>query len=1173
MVFCLVLLLVPCCVMTAQTTFGAIGGMVTDPTGAPIPKAQLTLTNVATSAAQTAATNEAGMYQFVNVAPGSYRLEVEATGFQRFTRGPITVQVQQTYRIDVEMTLGASTQTVQVSAETPMIQSETSSLGQVISGNVVSEMPLNGRNVLNLVTLVPSVVPQGGALGTPVGQNSTAWGNYQIGGALAGQSVIYLDGAPLNNSFISQVTLLPTQDSIQEFKVQTNNLGPEWGRFGGGVMNFITKSGANKISGGAYEYLRNKVLNANTFFNNRAGIPVGAFTQNQYGAYAGGPVHMPGVYDGRNKTFWFASWEGFRLRQGTTAVTTVPTEAERRGDFSSLRDAGGNLIPIYDPLTVCGHFGNPACAVGANGQPVYTRQQFPGNIIPTSRLNPAATALTRLWPGANTAGARFTNVNNYIANYSSGGDSDQIVIRGDHNVSDKQRLFARFTYGDLSDIPTDPLGTGVCVDRCSDTFTTKNIVVDDTYVFTPTLVSGIRLSYNRWAYDRFPILGNFDLTSIGWPSFMNEQIPAFQRTPPTPNVQGMANEIFGTNGMGSSNWVRDDTWDLSGDLTAMRGRHTLKVGGQVRVERIAHSQTNNASGAFTFDRGFTASSPFSGVGGFGFASYLLGYPISGNLVLNNFTMPQEIYRAVYFGDTWNVTSRLTLNLGLRYEQAGSWSERFDRMAFWDLSAENPLAQATGLPLRGDMKLVNSASRQDRHNLDLNKGMFAPRLGFAFRLTEKTALRGGYGIFWVPYDLSLQLGPSWDAINLANTPYVASLDGNITPYGSFSNPYPDGVTQPPERAANLSQIILNLGGGRNPVPNGKHNPYLQQWNFNIQRELPHRFFVDAAYAGSKGTHLGFSTNVNQLHPDYMAMGVALQQQVPNPFYGLIQGGTLAAPTVARGQLLRPYPQYTNVTAAGTGYGNSSYNSFQLKVQRMFSAGGTFLAAYTVAKFITNADTQYSWLEGSTGGVGGVQNWYCLQCSRSLSSHDVPQRLVISYVQELPFGRGRAFFSGATGFIEKLVSGWGVNGVTTFQSGFPLKLGTSVNLTNSFGGGSVPNVVAGCDAKLSGSAQERLNRWFNTACFTQPPAFTFGNAARVQPTLRMHGINNFDAAVFKNTRFGSGESLSLQFRAEFFNLFNHVQFGPPGTTLGNAQFGIVSSQVNNPRLIQFGLKLSF
>ena len=524
-------------------------------------------------------------------------------------------------------------------------------------------------------------------------------------------------------------------------------------------------------------------------------------------------------------------------------------------------------------------------------------------------------------------------------------------------------------------------------------------------------------------------------------------------------------------------------------------------------------------------------------------------------------------------DNQKVTSKLTLNLGLRYEQAGPWSERHDRAGFWDLSASNPLARATGLPLRGDLGLVNSASRASRNNLDLNDLMLAPRVGFAYRLTENTAMRGGYGIFWIPFDLSYQLGPSWDAINLANTPFVASINGGITPFGTLSNPFPGGVTQPPERSSNLSQIILNLGGATEPIPNGNHDGYLQQWNFDIQHQLPKGVFVDAAYAGAKGTHLGYSTNQNQLPDAYLSMGSALQTQAPNPFYGLIRGGALSVTTVSQGQLLRPYPQYTNVTTSGTGYANSSYNSFQLKVERRSAGGGVLLAAYTLSKLITDSDTQYGWLESTTGGVGGIQNWHCIRCSRSLSSQDIPQRLVISYVQDLPFGQGRKFLSGARGLAGKLISGWGVDGITTFQSGFPLKLGTSVNLTNSFGGGSRPNVVPGCKSTLRGSAQQKLSQWFNTACFTQPPAFTFGNEARVDPILRMHGINNFDVALFKNTNFSRRETLGVQFRAEFFDLFNRAQFGPPGTTLGNPQFGVVSSQVNNPRLIQFALKFRF
>src|SRR6266851_1826536 len=389
----LALALMCCSLALGQTTFGTLGGTITDSSGAIIAGVQVTLTNIDTNAKQVATSNDAGIFQFVNVLPGNYRIDAEKSGFQHFTREPVVVQVQQSYRIDVLMPLGAVTQTVQVAAETPLLQSESSSLGQVIAGRAVSEMPLNGRNSINLMALVPSVIPQGGALGTPTGQNGTAWGNYQVGGAFAGQSVIYLDGAPLNNAFVSQVTIVPTQDSIQEFKVQTNNLGPEWGRFGGGVMNLTTKSGTNQIHGGTYEYLRNKVLNANTFFNNQAGIPVGSFTQNQFGAYGGGPALIPNIYNGKDKTFWFFSWEGFRLRQGQTYVETVPTAAERVGDFSNLRSSSGNVIPIHDTLSVCGQLGNPACAVGTNGQPTYIRQPFPGNIIPPSRLSFAATRL------------------------------------------------------------------------------------------------------------------------------------------------------------------------------------------------------------------------------------------------------------------------------------------------------------------------------------------------------------------------------------------------------------------------------------------------------------------------------------------------------------------------------------------------------------------------------------------------------------------------------------------------------------------------------------------------------------------------------------------------------------------------------------------------------------
>jgi hypothetical protein len=1167
----LAVVLAPLSMALGQTTFGSLTGTVTDPSGGVVPGVQVTLTNLSTNGKMVTQTNADGIYEFANVQPASYRLDAEKAGFKHFSRSPITVQTQQSYRIDVTMQLGSVTQTVHVTAATPLLQPQTSSLGQVIAGRSVGEIPLNGRNVFNLMALVPSVVPQGSAEGTETGQNPFAWNNYQINGSFGGQGAEYLDGEPLNNGYNFGAEFIPTQDSIQEFKVQTDNLGPEWGRFTGGVMNLTTKSGTNQIHGEAYEYLRNAALNSNNFFNNEAGIPVGAFTQNQFGANAGGPLVIPGIYNGKDKTFWFFSWEGFRLREGSTLVDTVPTAAERAGDFAQYENSSGSAIPIYNPLSVCGELGNAPCAVGANGQPVYTRQPFAGNVIPSAMLNTTSMKLENLWPLPTSTGEAFTNVNNFTAASSIGGNNNEAVARVDQNVSTKQHFFTRFTYFNNLNLAVNPLQTGVCNCRCTETFSVKDVVLDDTYSITPTLLSDIHVGFDRYAYTRTALLGGFDLTSIGWPSELNAEIPAFERTPPTPNVSGEASDIFDTQGMGSAIIARDDTWTVSGDLTKIQGRHTLKAGAQMITLQHNYSQTNTGAGIFCFCSGYTASSPVSGVDGSSFASYLLGYPSGGGNSLPALVAGQETYRSVYFGDTWQVSSRLTLNLGLRYEQNGPWSERFNRLSFWDLTAANPLAQATGLDLKGELGLVDSSLQSSRNNVNLNELQFAPRLGFAYRATDNTVVRGGYGIFPIPPGINWSLSPNNDFVSSIGTPFVSSINGGITPIGTFSNPFPSGVTEPPGRSPQLNQIALNTGGATDPIP-GFYYGYVQQWNFDVQRQLPKGFFIDAGYAASQAWGLGYSRDLNQLPDADLSMGESLLTSAANPFYGLITSGPLSSSTTTAGQLLRPYPEYTNVTAA-TGYGTSIYNSFQLKVQRQFNGGGTLLAAYTNSKFLSDTDTQNSWLEGTTGGVNGVQDWNCIQCSYSLSSQDVPQRLVISYVENLPIGQGQRFFSGVHGLPGKLISGWGADGITTFQRGFPLKFGTSLNLTNSYGGGSFPDVVPGCVKAISGSAVSRLNEWFNTACFTQPPAFTFGDESRVDPILRMQGINDWDFALFKTTNFGPGERLGLQFRTEFFNLFNTPQFGAPGTTEGTPQFGVVSSQVNNPRLIQFALKFLF
>jgi hypothetical protein len=459
--------------LSAQTFYGSIVGTVSDSSGATIGQANVTLLNTGTGDRRTGQTDSSGNYQFVNLPPGQYRVEVEKAGFRRLIRDNVTVEVQSVVRIDAALQVGDLNQTIEVTEQTPLLQTENASLGQVVEARKVLEMPLNGRNVFSLVALVPGVVPGGQSSQTPTGTNPFAWANFQIGGGQANQSASYIDGAPNNSSYVNHTMLVPTQDAVQEFRVQTNNLGPEFGRLAGGVINLTTKSGTNQFHGSAYEYLRNRSLNANTFFNNRAGVKRPAFSQNQFGANLGGPIR-------RDKTFFFGSYEGFRLRQGQSYVFSVPTDPMRAGNFSDFRSAAGAMIPIYDPLTTCGRLGNAPCARNAAGAEVLSRLPFPGNVIPTNRFDPAARVMTNLWGRANSPGLPFTAVNNFTANASVGGDQNQYNARVDHTVSDKQRVFARYTYWSNLNLPIDPYSTKTCVDRCTESMNTNQAVLGDT---------------------------------------------------------------------------------------------------------------------------------------------------------------------------------------------------------------------------------------------------------------------------------------------------------------------------------------------------------------------------------------------------------------------------------------------------------------------------------------------------------------------------------------------------------------------------------------------------------------------------------------------------------------------------------------------------------------------
>jgi hypothetical protein len=1149
----------------AQTFYGSIVGTVTDQSQAVIAGAHVTLTNTGTAEVRTDQTDVNGNYQFVNLVPGVYRVDVESAGFKHLTHDQVQVQVQAAVRVDAALQLGEVGQTVEVTGQAGLLQTETSSLSQVVEGRTVQEMPLNGRNVLNLVALVPGVIAQGQSMGNPTNTNISAWGNYQIGGGFGNQSATFLDGSPLNTAYNNGVDLVPTQDSIQEFRVQTNNLGPEFGRFAGGVINMTSKSGANAFHGTGYEFLRNKVLNSNTFFNNRSGIGTPAFTQNQFGADLGGRVI-------KDKTFFFVSYEGFRLRQGDSILTSVPTAAMRAGDFSNLRSSSGASIPIYDPLTTCGYFSNPSCA---SGQTVL-RSPFPNNMIPVSRFDPTAQILKNLWAMPNLPGNQFTSVNNYAINAAQGGNNDQYNGRFDQVVSDKQRIFGRYTRWTDFNLPVNGYAAAQKAAGLPQTgtnvgFQTVQAVLGDTYTFTPSTVGDIRLSFLRFTYSSVPQSFGSNVTQWGWPASLNSQ--ETWNEVPYPTVQGFPD--FGQEVTGIT---ANNVFSFAPSIVHIKGRHTIKAGMELLVSQFNFGKSNQAGGVFNFDNLFTSANPIAPAStGYGFASYLLGFGATGELSgvtgspnglqTDALTASQFKYQGYYVADTFQVAKKLTLNYGVRWDIPGAYTERFNRASILLPNAVSPLAQQTGLPVMGELGLVDTPQSPGGRAITVEHWkLFAPRLGLAYRLTDKTVIRTGFGMFFLPSDLYFSSAPWSSPVNMITTPWVSTLNGGYTPYATLTNPFPNGLLQPPGRNPDFQSLLYGTSVS-SPIANQRY-PYVQQWNFNVERQITDTLMVEAAYAGARGVHLiAASGQLDQLPDQDLALGKNLQQLVPNPFYGLISSGTLAQPTVQQGQLLLPFPQYTSVSATTPSNRDSSYESLQMKMEKRFHGGGTVLVAYTWAKILGDTETVTSWLDPT----GTIQDYNNLRLERSLSGSDVPQHVVISYVNDLPIGKGHRLLGNVSGVADKLVSGWGINGVTTFQSGTPLGFSSATNITGSYNGGSRPNVIAGCDKSISGSATSRLTEWFNTACFTAAPAFTLGTEGRFDPNLRTQGIDNWDFAVFKKTPIT--ERINLQFRAEFFNIFNRVQFAAPGLTQGNPSFGVISSQYNNPRLIQFALRTSF
>ena len=1057
-------------------------------------------------------------------------------------RDGIDLHVEDQASVDLALEVGSASESVTVSAAAALIETQSPTVSQVIEGRQVQDTPLNGRNVMNLVTLTPGVIPQGATAGNTSNNtnggaftNPFAFNNYQIAGGLAGQSSVYLDGTPLNLAVGHQLPFVSPQDAIQEFKVETSVINPQYGELGGGVISFATKSGTAQLHGTVYEFLRNNVFNANNFFNkqtivNGAPVPRPEFTQNQFGATVGAPLNKA------KSAFFFISYEGFRLALGVPNVGRVPTPAELNGDFTA--DA-----PIFDPTT----------AANIPNAGIYAAvRQFScngvANVICANRIDPTSNFIAntiKYFPTPNTVS---TNpLINFSQNGKVGAGNNSYTARVDKNIGDKQKLFARYSRYD-----GNQAGTAFLSNPIGPTSTPANMshfeqfAIGDSIVLSPTSLLDLRISYLRQSSAIVPQSGA-NLAQFG-PAYAN-LAPQIKGTEfPDVVISNLITNPF-TNSNPSTQ-SKENNYVVSGVYSKTAGRHSLSFGGEARRREEYFNFSLSSSGFFVFAGTSTSCIPYLGPatcrtpagatavpfspallpggGATPIADFVTGVITVAPLGFQESIAPSAVnlYGGVFATDTFQLSPRLTLTAGLRYEIPGAYTEKHDRETVLLPQLANPLV------------LVNTPAYPSRSDLQTHLELFSPRVGIAFTPYTGTSVRAGYSLAFLPVDTVYSAGPNSSPINSPIT--------FVVPGSQLSNPLqnspagPTNLLQPIGRA--YAQTPFYFAGqtvtGR--IANSSF-PYLQQWNANVQQSLSPTTTVQLAYLGARGDHMPvFGTvDINQLPDKYDA---------------------------APSQSLRPYPLYQNVNAQSPYMGDSYYHSAQVTFSKRFAAGGTFLASYGWSKFLSNSESTQSQVESHTQGM--IQDYTNLRAEKSYLSFDVPQRLVISYVADLPFGKGKTFLSSSSELVDRLVGGWNVGGINTFQSGFPLAIiAVNNNLGNLYGAGQLrPNVVAGCNKRVGGSivAHEQAGTpIINSACFSSPAPNTFGNEPRTDGAIRGQGVDNWDFSLAKTTTIH--ESVSLVFRAETFNVVNRVQFGDPNVTFGSTPFGIVSSQVNQPRLI--------
>ena len=1124
-----------------QVSSSAVSGTVKDASGAAIPQATIVATDRATGVKTRATSDGAGQYSLPFLPPGPYNLVVEHAGFKRYEAQNLLLSAGDHPTIDIPMAIGASQQTVEVTAAAPLLGTSSATVGSLITTKQVESLPLNGRTPMVLAQITAGVVST-----TNPGQvrafDNSGISAFSVGGLPNKNSEILLDGAPDNASDNAEA-YSPPEDAVKEVSVDVFESDAAYGHAGGGVANQVTQSGTNRFHGDAWEFNESSALAANGYFADRYHDKKAVTRYNQYGGTIGGPVWIPKVFDGRNKLFWFFAYEGIKDEQPATYTGSVPTAAERTGDFSAL-------LALNNPAKNINYqIYNPFSATLVNGEVV--RSPYPNNII-TSPLSTIAQAVLNFYPQPNIAST--SDQNNYFTQNPSQDNFNNDFARVDWAVSERQKLFVTYRYNNRLQQVNSVFGNSPAL---GDQLRRINngATIDDVYTITPTLIAEGRLNYTRYEQDQNTTAAGFDSTSLGFPAYLN----ADSRAPRLPAFLFNSYQSVGTNLVsGSLGNAPFNSFGIYGDIVKVVGEHTIKFGTDLRMYQKGQFYFGNSNGSFSFDPTWTKANNETNVtapSGQDLAAFLLGLPTTASYDLNTDAIGTNDYMALFVQDDWRARPDLTLNLGLRYDRDFPASERYGRANNgFDLTTPNPIAGAAEaayannplpqLPaadfhVNGGLTFA-SAAHPDIYQE--HSHMFSPRIGFAFTpaaLGNKTVIRGGFSLFVLP------IFPFNNAIN--NTGYSqttqspVTLNNYLSPNATLANPFPNGLVAPPGSANGLA---TSLGSALAFFEPNVRNGYSERWNLGVQHLLPGNYLIEVDYIGNNGKRLPISYFPNYVKPQYLttASNPGLSAGVPNPFQGLIpNGGSLNGATVPETQLLQTYPEFGALTEQDAPNGSSYYNAGVVQVEKRPGHGITIIANYQFSRLLD----RLSYL-----------NNFDPAPQLQTSTYDHPQHAVAAITYDLPFGRGRMFGNKASRWVDLPLGGWTVNGIYTYQTGAPLSFGNVTYLGGPF----------------DLNPRQTVGPAFNINAFSRVVPVNNIRTFRSQyNNFRNDAINNLDSSVLKDFNFTEGTYFQL--RLEAFNTLNRPEFSSPNLTPSSSSFGDITGTANGSRVLQVGGRLVF